>query len=268
LRDGAVACVSSISLDFVGILRCAVRAVSRFILAKRPPTFHRLEFGALVRRNSGSMLEAISVPGSVDTRASFRIGRVREKGFFAKNDRGQTPARMGAENQPWTETLSQVGVCAARRIVTTGRCLRACWKHTSSSSRPPGCPLTSTWGKAQGADRGQKARGSKRGLRLAGRWRKYTSSGVLPPKVVCGRRALYQTANQANSCRNVWGRSDTTSFRAHSTFTVWMNRSATAMFPCWPIAPNRGRMSLLLRQTLNSQHQNCLPGSDQHARHG
>ena len=58
----------------------------------------------------------------------------------------------------------------------------------------PGLPRTNAQGLAQGEPRGQRERGSNRGLRLAG-WRPwYASSGVLPPSHVCGRQPLYQSA--------------------------------------------------------------------------
>ena len=58
----------------------------------------------------------------------------------------------------------------AARSVTMGKCLRPAWNVTSISTRAPGLPRTSAHGFAQGEPRGHRDRGSKRGLRLAGKW--------------------------------------------------------------------------------------------------
>jgi len=58
---------------------------------------------------------------------------------------------------------------ATRRSVTMGRCFCPASNVTTTSSRTPGWPLTSVWGLAQCEPRGHLVRGSKRGVRLAGR---------------------------------------------------------------------------------------------------
>ena len=51
---------------------------------------------------------------------------------------------------------------------TMGRCFRPRWKRTSRGNVAPGLPRTRAQGLAHGEPRGHAARGSKRGLRLAG----------------------------------------------------------------------------------------------------
>ena len=45
----------------------------------------------------------------------------------------------------------------------------------------------------------------------------------------------------------------------HSDFIDRMNRSITAMLPCSPTAPNRGRIPRLRHQPLNRLQKNSLP---------
>jgi hypothetical protein len=52
--------------------------------------------------------------------------------------------------------------------VLGSRCFRSAWKVTSSISRAPGLPPTNAHGFPHGEPRGQRARGSKCGLRSAG----------------------------------------------------------------------------------------------------
>ena len=48
----------------------------------------------------------------------------------------------------------------------------------------------------------------------------------------------------------------------HSSLSVRMKRSTTAMLPYLPTAPNRALMVLCRHQALKSSHQNCLPLSE------
>jgi len=50
--------------------------------------------------------------------------------------------------------------------------------------------------------------------------------------------------------------------RVHSSFSVRMKRSTTAMLPCLPSAPKRGRMPFRLHQALKPSHQNWVPLSE------
>ena len=116
----------------------------------------------------------------------------------------------------------------------------------------------SVLGAAQGALRGQGLRGSMRGRRLAGRNPRYTSLGVLPRSVVWGRCSLYQEKNELSSERNralCW---EMRILRIASSFIVLMKRSTTAMPPCFPTAPNRGRIALRLHHRLKASHQKIL----------
>ena len=89
---------------------------------------------------------------------------------------------------------------AARRSVTIGRCRCETRKSTCKVKRSPGWPATSVRGLAQGDFLCQFSRGSILGRRLAGRRPKYTSLGVRPPRVICGRDSLYQPVKEP-SCR-------------------------------------------------------------------
>ena len=63
-----------------------------------------------------------------------------------------------------------------------------------------------------------------------------------PLSVMCGRGPLYQLANRLSSSRIFSRRAGTRMTRVQSVFIVRMNRSITAMLPCWPTAPKRGLM--------------------------
>ena len=54
-------------------------------------------------------------------------------------------------------------------------------------------------------------------------------------------------------------RSGTRIIRVHSFFRLRMNRSMSAILPCWPTAPKRGLIPLRSHQSLNTVHQNCWP---------
>ncbi len=64
--------------------------------------------------------------------------------------------------------------------------------------------------------------------------------------------------NQASSLRKLAWRCGTTTLRVASSLIVRISRSTTAMLPCLPIAPYRGRIALLLHQRLNAVHQKML----------
>ena len=123
--------------------------------------------GALVRGDSVVEFRVISDPGKQGPHANSMDRRTGGNGSMPRMEpEKRASARTGAQRDTELLREGQAGdpAHAARRTAATGRCLRLCWLLTSISIRTPGCPLTSTCGKAHGADRGQRARGSKRGL--------------------------------------------------------------------------------------------------------
>ena len=126
---------------------------------------------------------------------------------------------------------------AAGRRATTGRCRRPPAKLTTSPTDCGPSRATGACGEAQREFAGQRARSSIRGRWQAGTRCSYTSSGVRPPRLRCGRWPLYQRTKSPSSLRIRSRRKGTRICRVPSVFIVRKNRSMSAMLPCFPTAP-------------------------------
>ena len=71
---------------------------------------------------------------------------------------------------------------------------------------------------------------------------------------------MYQAAYRTNSFRMRSRRRGTRICLVHSAFIDRMKRSMTAMLPCSPTAPNRGRIPHLLHHRLKAVKTDDVPG--------
>ena len=129
-----------------------------------------------------------------------------------------------------------------------GRCRRPPRNDNCTSTFLPGLPRIIMRGLAQGVECRTLDRGSMCGNVLAARRLKYTSSGVLPLKAMCGLYELYQCRQSESSFSKSSLFTGTIIRRVHSSFIERCNRSTTAIEPCAPIAPNLGLMFRSLHQ--------------------
>ncbi|MBU4398645.1 MAG: autotransporter-associated beta strand repeat-containing protein, partial [Planctomycetes bacterium] len=142
--------------DTNGILTGRVRQLRQRLVAGRP---RRPGVVDLVRgRRRGRRLKRRQRRADKSRARAIDAGAHRHRGH-----RSVGPRPAPAEPRGAVMLRRQYG----RQI---GRCFRPAWKLTSNVNFAPGLPRANAHGLAHGEPRGQRERGSKRGLRLAVKW--------------------------------------------------------------------------------------------------